>query len=162
MKTSTLILMFLALTTSVSGCTSEVKPAATGCGDENDIMEAVFRYQFANNASGLQNRAKVYFLSLAEDADPDAAFMARFAGDPIPVKPVSQSRLRENGQVEDASNGATGLIFRVDRVRMTSEHEARVHGGYYEANVSASGNVYSLTCEAGKWKVGDEVMRWIS
>ena len=162
MKSSLLLVISLALIAGLGGCASDVKPADNSCSDQNDIMEAVFRHQFANNASGIQDRAQVFFLSLAEDADPDPGFMARFASNTVPVKPVSQSRLRPNGQVEDASTGDTGLIFRIDRIRMKSEREAQVHGGYYEANVSASGNVYALECENGQWKVGEQAMKWIS
>ncbi len=46
--------------------------------NEDDIREAVFRYQFAHNASAQQQGAKVYFLSLAEDKDPSDRFMLRF------------------------------------------------------------------------------------
>jgi hypothetical protein len=39
---------------------------------------------------------------------------------------------------------------------------AEVSGGYYEAELSASGNTYYMRKKDGKWVCEKNVMRWIS
>src|SRR5438105_4744129 len=46
---------------------------------EEEIAEAVFRYQFLHNASSRQQHAAVYFLSLRHK-NPSKEFILRFAG----------------------------------------------------------------------------------
>ena len=60
---------------------------------EDQIREAVFRYQFQHNQSGIQDQARVYCLtsgSWNEDDDPSDEFMTRFQGHVPPVKKGSQ------------------------------------------------------------------------
>ena len=129
---------------------------------EDDIREATYRYQFLHNASGLQQKADVYFLSLGEkDTDPSDAFMKRFADHKPTVKKVSSSAGRLGG-VRDKDTGGKGLIFRVAQIKWVSETEAEVSGGYYEGGLSASGNTYYLKKENGKWVVTRSEMHWIS
>ena len=59
--------------------------------EQNEIREAVFRYQFEHNASGQQQTAKVYFLSFGKDQEPSDEFIARFKDHKPPVKKRSQS-----------------------------------------------------------------------
>ena len=134
--------------------------------EEWDIREATFRYQFRKNASGQQQAAKVYCLELAVDgkrADPDDAFLKRFAGNKPPVKKGSECGMSaEQGVVIDKETGASGLIFNTGDIQWVSDTEVEVSGGYYEASLSASGNVYSLKKVNGIWTVIKEKMTWIS
>jgi len=92
-------------------------------GDEDDIREAVFRFQFDHNASGLQQNAKVYFLSLGKgDKDPSDEFMERFRGQKPPVKKVSQGTVSVTG-VKDKETREQGLIFRVTSIKWISHTE---------------------------------------
>jgi len=129
---------------------------------EDDIREATFRYQFQHNASGLQQKADVYFLSLSEkDTDPGDEFLKRFVNHKPPVKKVSSSVGRLGG-VRDKDTGGKGLIFRVGGIKWVNETEAEVNGGYYEGGLSASGNTYFLKKQDGKWVVTRDEMHWIS
>jgi hypothetical protein len=38
----------------------------------------------------------------------------------------------------------------------------KVEGGYYEGNLSSSGNTYTVKMENGKWAVTNDEMHWIS
>lgn len=129
---------------------------------EDDIREATFRYQFLHNASGLQQKADVYFLSLGgKDRDPSDEFMKRFADHKPPVKKVSQSAGRMEG-VRDKATGGRGLIFRVEAIKWVSDTEVTVSGGYYEGGLSSSGNSYHLKKQKDKWVVEKSEMHWIS
>ncbi len=85
---------------------------------EEDICEAVFRYQFEHNASGLQQAAEFYCLSLGEvtdkgNVDPSDELMRRFQGHRPPVKKVSQCAYDMSHGVTDRVAGqGPGLIFR--------------------------------------------------
>jgi hypothetical protein len=119
---------------------------------EDDIRETVFRYQFDHNASGLQKSAKGYFLAIGEKGvDPSAEFMKRFAHHNPPVHKGSAWR-----------TGNKGLFFRVTSIAWISDTEVEVVGGYYEGNVSSSGNTYTVKKDTGKWQVTNDKMGTIS
>lgn len=118
-------------------------------GDDQEVYEAVFRWQFQHNSSGAQQDATAFFLSINK-ADPSAEFLQRFADHQPPVEPGSRFK-----------KGA-GLLFRIDGIEWIDEHNAEVSGGYYEAELSASGNTYRVIRKEDKWVVEGEQMHWIS
>jgi len=114
-----------------------------------DVCEAVFRYQFGHNASGAQQRAKAYFLSV-RGSDPPVEFLRRFERHRPLVKPGSQFKV------------GAGLQFRIGSFKWTGETTAEVEGGYYEGNLSSSGNTYRVKKTDSGWKVTGRIMSWIS
>jgi hypothetical protein len=134
---------------------------ATRKNHEDDIFEAVFRWQFEHNASGQQQKANVYFLKIGEKGDPSDVFMRRFAEHKPPVRKVSACTANTEG-VSDKKTGEKGLIFRVESMKWKSDTEVDVKGGYYEAGLSGSGNTYTLKKGKGKWNVINDKMHWIS
>src|SRR3954469_10075121 len=76
-----------------------------------EVYEAVFRHQFEHNASGMQQKAKGYFLTIA-GGDPAPEFLARFRENRPPV--AAGSRFREG----------EGLLFRIDGLRWIDEGTA--------------------------------------
>ena len=129
--------------------------------DLDDIHEATFRYMFTKNASGLQQKAGVYCLSI-DGKDPTDAFMKRFDSHRPPVKRVTECEVTDLSGVQDRQTGQRGLIFRIQKVQLTGASGAAVEGGYYEGNMSASGNTYLLEKKQGVWKVVSDAMHWIS
>ena len=129
--------------------------------DEQNIREAVFRYQFEHNASGQQQQAKIYFLSLGERRSPRDDFMSRFKGHKPPVRKVSGALVNSLGVVEKKT-GRRGLLFQVTGIRWLGQNEVEVEGGYFESGHSASTNVYKVSRENGKWVVKEDRMREIS
>jgi len=151
MKTAVLL---LGLVCAASLATAD--EAAKGR-TEDDIREATFRYQFLHNASGLQQKAKVYYLAVGEKSgDPSDEFMKRFAGHQPPVKKKSQSK----GGMVGPQEG--GLIFNVRQIKWLNDSEVQVEGGYYEAGTSASWNTYYLKKKDDHWSVTKDVMNAIS
>lgn len=130
---------------------SAPEPAAapTRAEQELDVCEAVFRHQFEHNASGAQQKAAAYFLSI-RDADPAPEFLARFAGHVPPVKAGSGFAIGK------------GLRFRVETIEWLTDDKVKVSGGYYEAGLSSSGNDYVVERDGDGWKVTDDTMNWIS
>jgi hypothetical protein len=129
----------------------------------DDIREAVFRWQFHHNASGQQKKAQVYFLQVGENGDdPTDEFIKRFADHKPPVRKRSASSEDHGRGVRDKQTGERGLIFRVSKIEWRTDAEVEVKGGYYEANLSASGNTYTVKKQDGKWKVTNDKMDWIS
>ncbi len=133
---------------------------------EDDIREAVFRYQFEHNASGAQQTAQFYCLSLGEyskDIDPDDGLMQRFQGHKPTVKKVSQCVYGFEVGVKDKETGQSGgLVFRVTSIRWISDTKVEAEGRYYEGNMSSSGNVYQVVQKGGRWIVTEDQMQWIS
>ncbi len=148
-------------------CVAAVCSAADRAAEVDDIREATFRYLFEHNASGLQQNAEVYFLSVVNTEakrpeDPSDAFMKRFADHNPRVARRSESSSSIDVGVQDKKTGESGLIFNVGEIRWISETEVEVDGGYYEAGLSSSGNTYFLKKRDGKWVVYRNVMHWIS
>jgi glyoxylase-like metal-dependent hydrolase (beta-lactamase superfamily II) len=114
-----------------------------------DIAEITFRYQFKDNASGQQQKAPAYFLSLF-GKDPTPEFLKRFAGHKPPVRKGSEFEIMK------------GLKFIVTRIKRVTRNKVEVSGGYYEAGLSSSGNTYVLEKKNGKWTVTKNTMHWIS
>jgi hypothetical protein len=132
-----------------------------------EIAEATFRYQFAHNASAQQASANVYCVMygvswLAQPEDPPPQVLSRLADVTPPVTPVSQCSASMEKGVVDKTTGRSGLIFRLESVRCSGESSCEVNGGYYEGNLSSSGNTYTLEKRDGKWVVTKDVMNWIS
>ena len=113
------------------------------------IVEAALRYMFVNNASAAQQNAPAYFVSLLR-RDPPENFIRRFADVAIPVRTES-----------DFKEGA-GLKFFVTSITFLDNDTVSVEAGYYEGNMSASGNTLTLKRENEKWIVMSSRQDWIS
>jgi hypothetical protein len=154
------------------GCavaTEPSQPAAAIAPDlsvDDQVREAVFRYQFTHNASSQKDRAPVYFLALDDERDkprdPSPALMARFAQHKPRVEPRSHADVSFDKGVIDRDTGERGLVFRVTSISFVSADVAVVEGGYYEANLSSSGNTYRVERKDGVWVVTEDKMQWIS
>lgn len=138
--------------------------------NDDAVREAVFLYQFGNNASGQQQGAKVFFLSVKTyssvsgawgNGDPGTFLLLHFGDRTPPVRPFSRCTTSVNG-VFDRETGERGLLFNVAEIRYVADGQAEVEGGYFEAGLSASGNTYYLERRNGKWVVVRDVMHWIS
>ena len=151
----------LVVLLAVCGC-SPNEHVASQLSTEDQIREAVFRYQFEFNASGLGKAANAYFLSVGHDKDPSPELLEQFAAHHPVVKPVSASTLEPGtAQVLDKETRLPGLIFRVTEIRWLSDDKVEVDGGYDEASESATGNTYHVVKEAAGWAVVGCQMLWI-
>jgi hypothetical protein len=110
--------------------------------------------------SGAQQGAAFYCLN-TEDGDPSDALLARFAGHrPVTLK---MSSCNESAQGVTA-RGFTGLglVIRISSITLEGFDRATAEGGYFEAGLSSSGNVYELERRSDGWHVISDRMMWIS
>ena len=55
-----------------------------------------------------------------------------------------------------------GLLFQISQIACLDASTADVDGGYYEAGLSSSGNMYHVERRHGEWVVTKNTMHWIS
>jgi hypothetical protein len=168
MKSSFLIIVMIGSLAVL--CCRDIGTAPPTAFFQDDVKEAVFRHQFYKNDSGLQQGAKVYFIGLYVPGDSTRqgyyvdlsdGFMSRFQGNSPPVKKASECTPSMNG-VFDKQTGNRGLLFRIESMREFSNDEVEVEGGYFEAGLSASGNLYTVRRIDGRCVVVKDVLIWIS
>ncbi|RMG51792.1 MAG: hypothetical protein D6723_10040 [Acidobacteria bacterium] len=150
---------------TLAGCQKSAATRGSRSDAEDDIREAVFRYQFQHNHSGLQQQADAYCLSFGRPGayqDPPDAFLKRFRDHVPPVRRASQCEISPPHGVIDKATGGKGLIFWIATIRWVNDEEVEVEGGYYEAGTSASGNLYRVVREHGRWVVKQDKLLWIS
>ena len=131
------------------GATRQPPPRSVA---EPDVLEAVFRYQFEHNASGIQQNAEKYCLALAGGERLDAEFLRRFAGNQ-PIVVAADQCDRQSGR---------NLFFQAKIEQWESDREALVRGGYFEGNLSSSRETFRVVWEDGRWVVRDPRMEVIS
>jgi hypothetical protein len=157
MKFTGRLALLLALATL--GCAS----LTARRGQEEDIREAVFRWQFTHHEAGLAHEAKVFFLAVGEKGgDPPEGLLRRFAGHRPPVRKASASRLVPGNGVVDRQTGERGLRFRITRIRWVSEEEAVVNGDWFEGGLNASGDTFTVRKRDGRWQVTVGTAIWSS
>jgi hypothetical protein len=145
----------LVLLLLLMGCSQNAGPALSPdaqAAAQPEIYEAVFRYQFDHNASGIQKGAERYCLSVIGEASPDADFLRRFEGNKPPVAAADQCE-RKAGR---------NLFFRIQNLDWRSDDEVWVRGGYFEGNLSSSIESYRVIRKDGKWVVAGARMEAIS
>lgn len=153
---------------ALAGCAPPI-PVETRAAEELDIREAVFRHQFAHNASGQKQNARVLCLGVRQmhpvdgpsESDPEPALLARFSNHLAPVRGQSACMVDGSGVVDKAT-GAQGLSFRVGPIAWVNGEEVTLGGGYYEASLSSSGNEYRVRKIEGRWTVVEDRMTYIS
>lgn len=155
----TVLLVFVVLTFASFSLAAD----ADRLNQEDDIREAVFRYQFGHNASGHQKSAHAYCLAVGnKETDPSEQFMKRFAHHKPPVRRASACHVSLSGELIDNRTGRSSLLFSIANITWISDTEVTVGGGYYEGNVSSSGNTYTVMKQNGKWQVTNDKMNVIS
>jgi hypothetical protein len=153
-------LLFLALPLFLADC----ERGELSAKDIDDIREAVFRHQFEHNASGQQSHTGAYCIGFGErDLDPSSGFLARFAGMSPPVlKSTACGIDAARRQLVVTATGQPALRFSCANIHRRWDDSVDAAGGYYEANLSASGNVYRLKKVSGSWVVVADELKWIS
>jgi hypothetical protein len=152
--------LLLLLSIALAACSSAGSSSGPGSPSpppprsvsEPDILEAVFRYQFEHNASGIQQSAEKYCLTITGGEKPSAEFLRRFEGNRPPVVTADQCD-RRSGR---------NLFFQAKIESWESDSEALVRGGYYEGNLSSSRETFRVVWEDGRWVVRDGRLEVIS
>ena len=117
--------------------------------EEANIVEAVFRYQIAEESRSESNG--IVFLSLGSDASPTDEFMRRFADTQV-VRKFSQANKRGDG-VTDKKTGERGIILEVHRLEWISDADVKVVVGTYAWSWGQTGSDCRVAHETDKWVV---------
>jgi hypothetical protein len=119
--------------------------------EDDDVREAVFRYQFHNAGISL-----AYHFIAIDDKNPSDAFLRRFKDDDPPVRPISESRIEKKPirTVVSKKDGQNGIIFRVGRIKWVSDAKADVEGNFECGdNCTGATGVYHAVKQDGHWTV---------
>jgi hypothetical protein len=147
-----------------------VTPAASALAadsTDDDIREAVFRHQM-----GLRKNApnRMYFLSVASVAsrvahsypDPTSSLMQRFKKDRGHVRKASDADYSSGRRVVDKVFGDPGVILQVGEIKWISSVRVEVEASEYYEFLAASGDLYELELQKGRWVVTDVKPKWES
>lgn len=133
--------------------------------DDDEVRLAVFRYLVGHNASAGQTGVPICLeiYQARQARDPSPFIMAAMSGFATRVVPGSACESSANGVfLKGDSAKGRGLVFRTEEVKIDGD-KATVTGGYFEAGLSASGNIYTVARQHdGSWLVTDDQMQWIS
>jgi hypothetical protein len=131
---------------------------------EDDIREAVFRYQFVHDAPQQKPHTKVHFIAIENKQDPDDAFLKRFADRTPIVKKESQAAASNNGTggVIDKETKGAGIIFRIAQLKWINDSEIEVEAHFHVAMLVAGGCKYRVLREGNKWVVKECLSKWES
>ena len=117
-----------------------------------------FKALFKENASATKEKATYYFLSLTDSTNRSLpSVLDKLRRNSPEVKDISVfSKMTDKEKSE-----IDFLSFNISEV-IVSGYKASVYCGYYEGNLSASGNVIELKRRFGKWRVVSNEMLFIS
>jgi hypothetical protein len=124
--------------------------AAVRGGQEDDIREAIFRYEMKDHRV-----PDVVFLSI-NNQEPSDAFMGRFSDLKLSVKKWSAiAPPKEPAQrwINDRETGKSGVALSVGKFTWTSDHRVVVEGSYYCGSLCAGGGDFYVTFKDGQWVV---------
>lgn len=117
--------------------------------EQMDIYEAVLRHQIFNSAAGGRGTSVAFVKILGKD--PPIEFIERFRGHHPAVEPLSKYKRARVPKVQ----------YILNEIKRNGE-SATVEGGYFEGDLSSSGNTYHMSLKNRKWTVVKDEMHWIS
>ena len=122
--------------------------AARRAAQEDDIREAIFRYE-------MKNRDGIIFLDINYQ-DPSDSFMKRFSDVKLSVKKLSAiapSKKPAQRWIYDRKTGKPGVALWVGKFAWTSDREVIVDGGYYCGSLCAGRGDFYVVFRDGRWVV---------
>jgi hypothetical protein len=163
------------------GAKSHGRPeAASHAASEEDIREAVLRYQMEDwirtvdrDEAEAKNQAdkeaaqhynfKIFFVEIS-GKDPTDDLMKRLATVPRIVKKASDSETRKTlgMPVVNRDTQERGIIFSADDIRWLGKNRVKVEGGYHCDGLCGADYTFDVRFEKGRWIVRKARMNWIS
>jgi hypothetical protein len=143
-----IILSAVLAVVAIAGYFAYAARTASLSDEEWDICEAVLRHQIFHSAAGGRGSETAYVE--VQGRNPTGTFLDRFQGHQPPVMAGWRFTM------------GSGVLYRIGGIKRTGKDAAEVYGGYYEGNLSSSGNTYYVVRKDGKWVVDRDEMHWIS
>ncbi len=138
-------------------CKGSIPQGVTQRAEENQIREAVFRYQFTHYSEGSQ----VFFISFPSETDPSDAFMIRFSNNQPPVRKASQAKEDIKG-IFDVKTGEKGPILKAGEIKWLDRDTVEAISTYYCGFLCANGDIYRVKRKGDKWAVENKRTEWVS
>ena len=149
---------------------------ATRAATEDDVREAVLRYEFEHFAVNMGFDVPVYYLSSVRPRnpydgrssplpalrgrDPYDGFIRRFEGHDPPVERSSLCTDEGRWDIVDKVTGERGCVFWTGSITWRTSVEAELDGGHDMGRRHAAEYRYSIIRERGRWLVREaRVMR---
>lgn len=130
---------------------SPAQGANANAQNEDDVREAVFRYQF----KAVRVQVSFRFVSV-DNKNPAQPFLDRFRDDQPPVRPAGDAHYEKKpipGYV-DKKTSKQGILFKQGAIHWTSATEADVEGSYECGELCDPTNgVYHVAHTADGWNV---------
>lgn len=168
MRITNCVCFFLLVFNACTGSFSQDHSTNVTKEDLENIQEAVFKYVFQNNESGIKTKASTYCISVSKrDQDPNLRFMERFKLHLPPVKPASSCYFKRVtgdpiGILVDKTTEKPALLFYIEAVDVKRKQRAVVQGGYMAGSADAAATTYFLEKKRNKWMVIKEKLKAIS
>jgi hypothetical protein len=179
--TATTILVAILVSVATSCCASNRRIAAVTPLERGDflgapstavrdeILEVVFRKMSRaepeeREVSHELNRVhKAFFLAIGKsESDPPQELIKRLSDLPVPVKPISEGKWK-GFFIFDKTTDERGAALYVYSITMLNKDEAdieaKIHPG---GGLSASGWIYRVKRQSGKWIVIGQKLKWIA
>lgn len=123
-----------------------------------EIEAKAFKALFRENASATKTNATFYFIRLKDSLN---STMPLVIDKLRKVRPEVKDLKYFESLTKDEQNKIDYLSFNISMVILNNKR-ASVYCGYYEGNLSSSGNVIELKKRFGKWRVISNNAIWIS
>jgi hypothetical protein len=132
------------------GSTSYSAPSQSLNSDEDQIREAIVRYQLAKE----NLKAEVYFLAV-EGKDPSESLLKRLADLNPPVKRKSLCKKTKDAvsTIVELKTEKIGVLFEQGAIRRVGDAKADVPGGYLCGSLCSASGTYHLTLRDARWVV---------
>jgi hypothetical protein len=147
----TCLLVLAALVAPLAGSVQQQSAPAASAQQEEDVREAVFRYQFKT----LNFQVAFYFISV-ENKNPSAAFIDRFRENQPIVRAASEAKFEKKpvqGYV-DKRTEKQGIMFRQEAIHWASDTQADVPGSVECGDLcDPTTGVYHVAREGDHWNV---------
>ena len=172
MRVLTMLSLLVALSSALSA--RSIDNAATRPAQEEDIREAVIRYQigqwsrkdprnldpdYAKQKSAVHSNLTVCFISI-NGRDPSDEFLKRFRDAPMAVKKFS--RAKEHFVIFDRKTHEEGIILAISEIRWQSDSLAQVDGRFHTCSSCSWRQTYTVRLENGKWLMASSKLTGMS
>jgi hypothetical protein len=128
--------------------------------DRLDIIEAVFRYQYARAI--WDDPSNYFFVALDGGIDPPPALLKSLESNNPLLLPASMASFDPQHNVIHKYTGGHGQIFIIRGIAFIDEATADVNGDEYESPLGGAGETFRLVSKDGKWTVAKWRLNYVS
>ena len=159
-QVSCTIAFLICVSVNSSLCIPAAADSKSRAAEQENIWEAVFRYQFKQHSG-------VLCLSIpGKTSDPSDSFMSRFKDISPPVKKFSQFQRAKSHDSQrwfsDPKTGQPMTVLSVGKITWISDDHVQVKGGYYCGSLCAGGGIFDVVRQRGVWVVSKFNLKFIS